>query len=627
MTGATGTPTGTVALMTDSTLNIQQGQTNFALTNGSFSSSTVGYLPGGTYNIWGQYSGDGTDAPSTSPKTQIVVTPEASTLNFEVLNAASPNAKSGLGTGASVSYGTQLLLAGQVYGSTFYTTCVAPSTPPSTCIGYTSPTGVVTFSDGGSAVNAAVINTEGDAEYNAPLAVGSHSITASYAGDSSYQASSSSPFTLTITKNTPLVLPQTPYEVQTQTQAGLPSGQADILTIVVMNSTNAAIGSSGNLIASTGYPEPVPAAPPTGTLTLTGGPSGTPTSATLVAGVDPTTGAPVGIATITIPSTSSNFNLGITYSGDSNYNSVADTGNNAFVIPYLAPGGTATSTTASMTGSISPTTSVTLTGTVTGASGKAAPTGYVEIYAGGYVLNYIQLTASTASLALPFHPFTLYTTGGGALLACVLLLAVPARRRAWRNFLALVLIACIAGFDIGCGGGSSSSSGSGGSGGTGGGGGGTGAAPFATFTATLNSASLLQGSNTITVQYLGDTTYGPSSYTIANPLSNPLSDFALTSSSAIVPTPLGSSSTPTPVYVTPTNGFSGSVNLTCAVAGAPTGVSCALSAGSVSATNPAQPLTLTVTTTASANPGNYTVTVTGVSGGLAHTLGVTAVVP
>ncbi|MFY9937163.1 MAG: protease pro-enzyme activation domain-containing protein, partial [Silvibacterium sp.] len=49
------TATGDVALMTDSTEPVQQGQPWFTLKNGSYSSNSVNFLPGGTYNIWGQY--------------------------------------------------------------------------------------------------------------------------------------------------------------------------------------------------------------------------------------------------------------------------------------------------------------------------------------------------------------------------------------------------------------------------------------------------------------------------------------------------------------------------------------------------------------------------------------------
>jgi hypothetical protein len=84
----TGTPTGNVALMTDSSEPVQQGQGlaqvlngftgtfgagTFALSNGSYSGS-VSTLPGGSYHIWSQYGGDSTNKMSTSaPPIQITV--------------------------------------------------------------------------------------------------------------------------------------------------------------------------------------------------------------------------------------------------------------------------------------------------------------------------------------------------------------------------------------------------------------------------------------------------------------------------------------------------------------------------------------------------------------------------
>ena len=64
MTGST--PTGNVALMTNSTEPIQQGQSVYTLANGAFSASSVNYLPGGTYDIWGRYSGDAANSASSS---------------------------------------------------------------------------------------------------------------------------------------------------------------------------------------------------------------------------------------------------------------------------------------------------------------------------------------------------------------------------------------------------------------------------------------------------------------------------------------------------------------------------------------------------------------------------------
>jgi fibronectin type III domain protein/beta-propeller repeat-containing protein len=71
------------------------------------------------------------------------------------------------------------------------------------------------------------------------------------------------------------------------------------------------------------------------------------------------------------------------------------------------------------------------------------------------------------------------------------------------------------------------------------------------------------------------------------------------------------------ISVVAVNGFSSSVALTCSVSPAtahpPT---CGLSPASV---NPGTPSTLTVTTTAATTAANYTVTVTGTSGGFVHT--------
>ena len=65
---------------------------------------------------------------------------------------------------------------------------------------FSSPTGTVTFTDNGNALNTVLINTEGLAEYTTgTLAVGAHSIAASYSGDSSYNKSTGTPGTVAFT--------------------------------------------------------------------------------------------------------------------------------------------------------------------------------------------------------------------------------------------------------------------------------------------------------------------------------------------------------------------------------------------------------------------------------------------
>ena len=139
----TGTPAGNVALMTDSSEPGQQGAgagqliggdfSTYQLASGAFSGTTT-TLPGGTYDVWASYSGDGTNGASTSGKMQITVSPENSTVGFSLLNAANTSGGVSFGSGSTgVPYGTQGTLDASIYPSTYYTDCVAVATPPSTC--------------------------------------------------------------------------------------------------------------------------------------------------------------------------------------------------------------------------------------------------------------------------------------------------------------------------------------------------------------------------------------------------------------------------------------------------------------------------------------------------------------
>jgi trimeric autotransporter adhesin len=334
VTGGTGTPTGAVALMTSSTEPLQQGVASFALTSGAFSATNVNYLPGGTYNIWGRYGGDGTNAASSSTPVSITVAPEASTTVFDVLNSASASTASVIASGTSVPYGTQLILAAQTYGSTYYTTCVTTNSTSAGCASYGTPTGTVQFTDNGTTINTAVINAEGDAEFNGAYYVGSHAVTANYSGDNSYAKSSGTAINFTVAKDAPILNVYTSYA---NSSGQFPSGQADVLTIIVQNSANVVQLSNGTLTTETGYPYTVPAATPTGTVTISGI-TGL-TTATLAPGVDPATGAAVGIATVTVPTTAATGTANVTfsYAGDANYSSTSITGS----IPFASAGGTA----------------------------------------------------------------------------------------------------------------------------------------------------------------------------------------------------------------------------------------------------------------------------------------------
>jgi hypothetical protein len=548
VTGTGGTtPTGSVALMTDSTEPGQQGQgfaslfnggqSVFPLTNGSFSASNINYLPGGTYNIWGQYSGDGADGSASSPKTQITVNPEASGIYFSIADATT-----GYGNGPVISsgttgipYGTQLILSSQVAPSSQLTAVTNCKVNYTTCPTFTPPTGTVAFADNGSTINTAVLNSEGDAEYNAPWSVGSHSVTSKYSGDNSYNTSSSSAFTFSIAKNAPNI--NYAYSLQTSSGAII-GGQSSVFTVQIQNSSNLSNESAYGI----GYSTPV--ASPTGTVTVSGFPSGVPTSATLAAGVDASSLAAVGVGTIVIPSNTpaGTYTVNFTYSGDGNY--LSESGSASIAIQSV--GGTASTTAATMTGSISPTTTVTITGAVTGKSGSAAPgnaNGGVVIYAAGYYLtqNPIPVTPGTGDSS--------------------------------------------------------------------------------TFSATFSSQSLLQGTNPITVQYLGDATYAPSSTTLSPAISNPLSDFSMVPETTIVDVPPGGSATDV-VNISSVNGFTGPVNLTCT---ASSGLICSASNSAPSLTSGGSAaVTLTVDGSNITQDGTYNLLLTGAdsTGKFVHTLGI-----
>ena len=546
------TPTGNVAIETDSTEPVQQGQglsallggsqSTFALSNGAFSGSTTS-LPGGTYDVWANYGGDSTNASAASPKTQITITPEASTTYFAIndvatgrINGAGP----AISSGASEPYGTQLILSAEPFPTTYYNQCINTSSPPASCSTLpTQPTGTVTFADNGTTINTAVVNAEGDAEFNAPWSVGAHSATASYSGDNSYNKSSASAITFTIVKDTP----QMNLTTTIQTQGALVGGQQNVLTVQVLNSANL----NNESAFSIGYS--VPVAAPTGTVTISGLPSGVPTSATLAPGVDYDSSSPAGIATIVIPAgtCSSSLctynNVTFNYGGDSNYASASTSG----TIGIQGVSGVATTTTATITGTISPTTNVILSGTVTGKSGDPAPSnagGGVQIYTSGYY-TVIQLTPGTGDTS--------------------------------------------------------------------------------TFSTVLNSQDLLQGANSITVQYLGDNTYAPSAITLTPPISNPLSDFSMVPNTTIVPVVAGSSGTDT-IQLASVNGFTGTVSYTCTSA---TGITCTLNPTSNNFTSGGSTtMTATINAGSSVANGNYDVLITGTgpSGLFVHTLGLQAVV-
>lgn len=181
----TVTPTGTVWLLQNGYGNLV-GESSLAFfslgSQGSYSGVTH-RLPGGTYQVNGYYAGDGTYAGSaSSPTVQVTIQPENTTTTFSVLT---PGSGGSLVPFSSEPYGTPVYLQAHVSWQS----------------GYGVPSSYVTFWDNGNAAAQASPDASGNA--SAPpltqLAAGSHSITAGYYGDNSFNSSvDSTPINFTI---------------------------------------------------------------------------------------------------------------------------------------------------------------------------------------------------------------------------------------------------------------------------------------------------------------------------------------------------------------------------------------------------------------------------------------------
>jgi subtilase family serine protease len=176
----TGTPTGNVSLTTD-----QFGAAGVLPVNSGAFTSSVKDLPGGQYRLSAHYAGDGMFGASDSATVMLNVAPEASATTISM------NPSSG-----SVSYGDSLNVKIQVAGAS----------------GAGIATGSVTLSDGTTTIGNYALGTDGTAfiatgqSTSYSFSVGAHSLTATYAGDNSFNGSTATLVPLHVGKATPTVV-------------------------------------------------------------------------------------------------------------------------------------------------------------------------------------------------------------------------------------------------------------------------------------------------------------------------------------------------------------------------------------------------------------------------------------
>jgi len=363
-----GTPTGDVAITATSDLPLQRNEA--IPLSGGLASQTVGFFPGGTYNVSALYAGDGVFGSSTSAPVSLTVTPEPSSIYF----VAEGPTVTVVNTGAQGTYGGRWLFSAEPYGMNGQQI-------------FGLATGVVTFTDGTN-VLAVPVNAQGVAGYSpAAMSVGTHAITMSYSGDASYQPSNAGPFTFTIGKGTPTI--QIPFVVPS-----VPTG--------------------GSLLVGTVLAEP--GTPPTGNVTITLGA----TSLTVPLVLANEDGGYEGVASATFTNlqTVGSLSLSAAYAGDSNWTWASAT----YPTPIaVGPSVRAASTVALSVSlaSIDRSQTTSYTATVQSASATApAPTGSVVFIANGQSLPaaLVQTGPSTA-VATSFSDALSLSNGSNQVLA------------------------------------------------------------------------------------------------------------------------------------------------------------------------------------------------------------------
>jgi subtilase family serine protease len=311
-----------------------------------------------------------------------------------------------------------------------------------------TPTGAVVLTGGGYSSPATAL-ASGAYSITIPgnsLSAGSDTLTVTYGGDPTYAISSASA-PVTVTQFVGAVANVT----VSPASSAIESGNSLVVTGTVS-------GGSGT---------------PTGTVTLGGGGFTTPSPVALTAGA----------YSITIPANSlsaGSDTLTVAYSGDLVYatgqnSAIVTVTPSVFTLAATAPpavnrGSSATSTiTASSTTGYSGTVVLTCTLNAGGPANTAAdaptctiPPSSVAIGATATATVATKASSTTASLAIPaIRGKGTGWAGGGAVLALLVFLGIPARRRSWRAMLGVLVLMLALGSLAACGG-----SGGGGGGGT-----------------------------------------------------------------------------------------------------------------------------------------------------------------
>ncbi len=359
-----GTPTGSVALVSTNAAPGQVGQGTINLTGGTGSSPII--LPGGTYTLTANYSGDGAFASSVSSPVSVTVTPETSHATLSV-NALLPNYEGSYNV-TPVTNGTV-----GVYGFIFVLDVSITGVS-----GQGVPTGSVTFTDQatGTTLGTANLNSFDVAEIQTyAIMAGNHTIIATYSGDSSFNSSLSSSVSFSLTQGTTYL-----YSNDDSWAVPVYAGQP-FLVPFLLGGGNHGVAPTGNVVVTFG-------------------------SQTVTVPISPTVayGQPFGTGTATFNNlVPGNYALNLSYAGDANYAGTTDYGESVTVVPAPANLLPSTTTITSSTYNAGSNGTFTMTVTVTG-NGSIIPTGQVYFYSNGQLvagfIPTISLQNGTASVTM-----------------------------------------------------------------------------------------------------------------------------------------------------------------------------------------------------------------------------------
>jgi len=357
------------------------GNTGFDLLtvdNGT-ASGTTNMLPGGTlYSVQAHYAGDANYAPSDSSPVTVSVSPEASQTDVHVAIVDALTGQVTNSNAISIQYGSLSVVRADITNSSG-AFCLSPT---SESVLYACPTGTVSFTLDGSPLTpgTAALNSQGYAEnQSVPLTGGPHNFQGSYSGDSSYLASSSTD-SITVTP--------APTIMGGESQSPVPVPIGPFTFGVMARSSNV-----GNF--------PVP---PSGTFTIFDGNNQLPSTVGDIGNgvIYPAPNSRYVWVTIsgnlntTVPGPPGTHMLTLNYSGDANYSPCTS---GPFPVDEVYPTQTALTSSAPTVPNGQP---VTITAQIIPSqSAGSAPTGNVVFNMDGYVYATVAVSNSQAQINIP----------------------------------------------------------------------------------------------------------------------------------------------------------------------------------------------------------------------------------